>query len=186
MEKALETQLKNIETKTGKTLKEFAAIARESGLQKHGELRTMFKEKFELGYGDANSLAHVTRNFDEFLSANEVNAVDAVSEIYAGKSEPLRLVHDAVMTEIEQIGEFEIAPKKKYLSLRRRKQFATVGPGTKGRLEVGLNMKGVEATDRLEALKPGGMCQYRVYLVQPDQVDGELIGWIRTAFESAG
>jgi len=91
----------------------------------------MFKEKFDLGYGDANSLAHVTRNIDEFSSANEINADDAVLEIYAGKSEPLRLVHDAVMTEIEQIGDFEIAAKKKYLSLRRRKQFATVGPGRK-------------------------------------------------------
>jgi len=47
-------------------------------------------------------------------------------------------------------------------------------------------MKGVEATDRLEQLNPGGMCQYRVYLDHPDQVDDEMIGWIRTAFETAG
>jgi hypothetical protein len=68
------------------------------------------------------------------------------------------------MAEIEQLGAFEIAPKKSYLSLRRKKQFAMIGPATNTRVEVGLNMKGVAATARLIEMPSGGMCQYKVTL----------------------
>jgi hypothetical protein len=30
------------------------------------------------------------------------------------------------------------------------------------------------------------MCQYKVKLSDPKEVDAELIGWIRQAYESAG
>ena len=47
-------------------------------------------------------------------------------------------------------------------------------------------MKGVAATERLIAQPAGGMCQYKVFLTKKDEVDNEMIGWITTAFESAG
>ena len=87
---------------------------------------------------------------------------------------------------IGKFGPFEISPKKTYLSLRRQKQFAMVGPGTKGRLEVGLNMKGLPGTARLAAQPPGGMCQYKVLLSDAKAVDKELIGWLKQAYDSAG
>jgi hypothetical protein len=83
------------------------------------------------------------------------------------------------------LGDFEIAPKKTYLSLRRKKQFAMVGPATNTRIEVGLNMKDVKGTKRLEQLPPGGMCQYKVRLGSVDEVDAELIAWIRRAYDAS-
>jgi hypothetical protein len=90
------------------------------------------------------------------------------------------------MAAVGQFGDFEIAPKKEYVSLRRAKQFAMVGPATQTRVEVGLNMKGVEPTDRLMAMPAGGMCQYKVNLTTAAEVDQELIGWIRRAYDAAG
>jgi hypothetical protein len=90
------------------------------------------------------------------------------------------------MEAVGKFGEFEIVPKKTYVSLRRKKQFAMIGPATNTRVEVGLNMKGVKPTDRLNELPAGQMCQYKVKLTNVDEVDKELIGWIRQAYDSAG
>ena len=38
---------------------------------------------------------------------------------------------------------------------------------------------------RIEALPPGGMCQYKVKLTNPAEVDAELIGWIKKAYDEA-
>jgi hypothetical protein len=108
-----------------------------------------------------------------------------LDRIYAGPKASLRPIHEHVMAAIAEFGPFEIAPKKTYLSLRRKKQFATVGPATNTRVEVGLNMKGVPGTSRLEALPPGGMCQYRVKLTAPTDVDAELVSWIRRAYDES-
>jgi hypothetical protein len=61
-----------------------------------------------------------------------------------------------------------------------------IGPATQTRVEVGLNVKGLTPTSRLVAVPPGGMCQYKVALTQVEEVDEELINWIRQAFDSAG
>jgi hypothetical protein len=90
------------------------------------------------------------------------------------------------MAAIESFGPFEVAPKKAYVSLRRKKQFAMIGPGTRSRVEVGLNAKGLEPGPRLVNMPAGGMCQYKVFVSDAMEVDDELIDWIRQAFDSAG
>jgi hypothetical protein len=148
----------------------------------------MIKEKLGLGHGDANTLVHVAKQMaagDD--SEKEEKSVDEiVADIYSGNKAALIPLHDEVMHHIQELGDFEIAPKKTYLSLRRKKQFATVGPGSKGRVEIGLNMKGVEGTARLEVLPPGRMCQYRIFLSQSADIDEDLKRWIREAYDSAG
>jgi len=188
VDKALETQLKNIQTKTGKTLDELFTLIRKSGLAKHGEMRDMLKRDLGLGHGDANTLVHVFRQSDGKPGAQttDVPLDDVLDEIYAGPKAALRPIHEKVMAAITDFGSFEIAPKKNYVSLRRKKQFAMIGPATKTRVEVGLNMKGVEATTRLMAMPAGGMCQYKVNVTAAEEVDQELLAWIRQAYDSAG
>lgn len=181
-QKALATQLSNIEAKTGKSLAELKQLVKESGLEKHGAIRDMLKEMFGLGYGDANTLAHIARQVEEETPAGD----DGLASIYAGPKAALRPVHDAVMAQVKSLGEFEIAPKKTYLSLRRKKQFAMVGPATNTRVEVGLNLKNATATARLEAMPPKSMCTFKVKLTSPAQVDDELFGWLKQAFDEAG
>lgn len=188
VDKAIETQLKNIETRTGKSLAELSELVRQSGLTKHSEIRQLIIDRFGLGYGDANTLVHYVLKSDakHDVEARGLTNSDVVDELYSGPKADLRPIHDRVMAEIQKLGEFEIAPKKTYLSLRRKRQFAMLGPATKTRVEVGLNMKGIEATERLIQQPPGGMCNYIVKLTNPDQVDNELVDWIRIAYNNAG
>lgn len=187
-EQAAQTQLKNIQTRTGKTLEQLAKIIKESGLTKHGELRSMLQQKLGMGYGDANTLVHYVLKSDGASAAKKgaMSEDDVLNGIYSGPKEALRPIHDSLMKHIKNFGEFEIAPKKGYFSLRRKKQFAMIGPATNSRVEVGLNVKGLPAAGRLEAIPPGGMCNYKVKLTEVSQVDKELIGWIKLAFENAG
>ena len=188
LDQARATQLKNIEAKTGKSLAQVRAYIKKSGLSKHGEIRALLMKDFSLGHGDANALTHYALASDGQSAAAAKGATtnDLLDEIYTGAKAPLRPLHERVMAQINNFGAFEIVPKKGYLSLRRKKQFAMLGPGTKGRLELGLNMKGVLATERLLAQPPGGMCQYKVYLTEAAEVDQQLTQWLRTAYDSAG
>jgi hypothetical protein len=188
VDKALETQLKNIQTRTGKTLDQLYGIIRKSGLTKHGEIRDMLKSELGMGYGDANTLAHLYLRSGERGGgkATETSIEAVINEIYSGSKESLRPIHEKLMAEIAKFGPFEIAPKKGYISLRRKKQFAMIGPVTRTRVEVGLNMKGVDATSRLIELPAGKMCQYKVNVTDSKEVDKELISWIRYAYDSAG
>jgi hypothetical protein len=188
VDKAIETQLKNIQAKTGKTLDQLGEILRKSGFTKHGELRDFAKRELGLGHGDANTLVHACLRADGAgaAAATGVSTGDVLAEIFSGPKAALRPIHDAFMAAIGTFGEFEVAPKKGYVSLRRKKQFAMIGPGTKSRVDIGINMKGVKATSRLVELPPGGMCQYKVTVTNAKEIDTQLIGWVKQAFDAAG
>ena len=185
---AIDTQISNIESKTGKSLAQLTTIIKRSGLAKHGEIRQYVMNELGLGYGDANTLVHVALASDGESAAKAKGATTAtvVDEIYTGAKSALRPIHEALMTRIESFGPFEIAPKKGYLSLRRKKQFAMIGPATNTRVEVGLNAIGLEASPRLAVVPPGGMCKYKVKVTELTEVDVQLIAWLREAYEQSG
>lgn len=186
LDKAFQTQLDNIQKKTGKSLDELTAFIKSSGLTKHGQIRDMLKRELGLGHGDANTLTHVVLQSDGSRAAAGKSEDEMLDEIYSGKKADLRPIHDALMAEIIKFGKFEIAPKKGYVSLRRKKQFAMIGPKTNTRVEVGLNVKDLSADERLLEQPTGSMCNYIVRVTEASQVDEQLIAWIRSAFESAG
>jgi hypothetical protein len=186
VEKAYATQLANIEKRTGKSLAELVELLAATGLARFGEKRDYLKRELGMGHGDANTLVtYAQEKAAPSKSAEAAPAGQVLDDIYAGNKAALRPIHDALMRQINVFGEFEIAPKKGYVSLRRKKQFAMIGPASQTRIEVGLNMKGVTATDRLLAEPPGKMCNYKIRLTDVSDVDAALIDWIRTAYDGA-
>lgn len=188
MDKAIATQLANIEKKTGKSLAQLAAAIKTSGKSKHGEIRAWLMETYGIGHGDANTLTHVALKSDgaSAAKASGASTTDVLAEIYAGKKQHLRPIHDKLMKAIAKFGEHEIAPKKGYVSLRRKKQFAMLGPRTNERFELGLNLKDNINDTRMKPVPPGGMCQYIVPLTSVDEVDDKIIGYVRRAYDAAG
>jgi hypothetical protein len=184
-EQALATQLRNIEAKTGQDLAALRVAITGSGKAKHGEVRTWLMETYGLGYGDANTLAHAAKEAPS-APASDGGTADPLADIYTGKKAHLRSIHDAVMAAIQPWGDFEVAPKKAYVALRRKKQFAMLGPRTADRAELGINLKDDVGSERMVAQKPGGMCQYAVALTSPADLDAEVLSVLRRAYDAAG
>jgi hypothetical protein len=75
----------------------------------------------------------------------------------------------------------EIAPKKSSVSLRRKKQFALIEAPSAQRIQLGVQLKGEPATGRL--LAGNAMCSHKVIVTRVEDVDAELLGWLRAAYE---
>jgi predicted transport protein len=182
--KATQTQLSNIEKSTGKTVAQWTAIINRSGLSKHGELVNFLKEKHGFTHGNANVIVHVAKQ--SHAGAAE-NPDDLITEQYKGK-ENLKPWYDKIMKEIAKFGkDIEIAPKKTYVSLRRKKQFAIIQPSTKDRLDVGLNIKGVAPSGKVIAAGSwNAMCTHRIKLDDEKMIGKDLIEWIKKSYEQAG
>ncbi|HEX5943985.1 MAG TPA: DUF4287 domain-containing protein [Anaerolineales bacterium] len=185
LDKAMQTQLDNIQKKTGKSLEELAGIIEKSGLTKHGEIRDYLKRELGLGHGDANALVHAVLQSDGQRAAEGKSSDQVLDEMYSGTKAHMRPIHEKLMQEINKFGEFEIVPKKGYVSLRRKRQFVMIGPKTNTRFEVGINAKDLKKNARLLEQPKGSMCNYIVNLSDVKEVDSELIAWLRSAFESA-
>jgi hypothetical protein len=188
LKQAVQAQIDHIQQKTGKNFDELSALVKGSGLTQHSQIREMLMNQLGLTYGDANALVHAVLQSDGTRAAEAKGlGTDAViDEIYSGPKAALRPIHAALMAEIVTFGEFETLPKKGYVSLRRKKQFAMIGPGTNTRVDVGINIKDLAADARLLEQPKGSMCNYVVRVTDPAQVDATLLGWIRAAFEGAG
>ena len=188
LKQAVQAQIDHIQKKTGKNFDELSALVKSSGLTQHSQIREMLMKQLGLTYGDANALVHAVLQSDGRRAAEAKGlSTDAViDEIYSGPKAALRPIYEALMAEIVSFGEFETLPKKGYVSLRRKKQFVMIGPGSNTRMDVGINIKDLAANARLLEQPKGSMCNYVVRVTDAAQVDATLLGWIRAAFEGAG
>lgn len=181
---AEQTMIDNLEKKTGKPLDEWIKIVNKTGLQKHTEMMNYLKTEHGFTHGFANMVVLKARGADASSAADTADLVDAQ---YKGK-ETLRPMYDKLVKEIQKFGkDVEIAPKNAYVSIRRKKQFAILQPSTKTRLDVGINLKGVEPAGKLE--KSGSfnsMVSHRVRVEKPGDVDKDLFNWLKQAYEAAG
>lgn len=72
------------------------------------------------------------------------------------------------------------------MSVRRSKQFALFQPSTATRMDVGINLKGVAASGRLEASGSwNAMVTHRVKLASAGDVNAELKAWLKKAYDAA-
>lgn len=184
IDQAIQTMIQNLKEKTGKSLEDWVKIAKASKLEKHGEVVKFLKTEHGLGHGYANLVAHTLKGDSE---EGKAAADDPVAAQYAGEKAGLQPIYDALVSAIGKFGnDVEISPKKTYVSLRRNKQFALIQPTTKTRIDVGINLKGTPSAGRLEASGSfNAMVSHRVRVENLKDVDKDLIGWLKAAYDQA-
>ena len=176
-----ETMIANMKEKTGTSLDQWLVIARKSGESKHGGIVKHLKSEHGMTHGFANLVAHRALRED----AGSTDDDSLVAAQYAGPKQHLQSIYDALIRHVSELGpDVEIAPKKTYVSLRRNKQFALVQPSTRTRVDLGINLKGVDATERLEASGSfNAMVSHRVRLGCVEDIDADVQAWLKRAYE---
>lgn len=173
----------NILAKTGQPISHWVKLAKAQKLEKHGQVVKYLKTEHGITHGYANLIAHEALQ----SAASHQGDDDLVAAQYAGEKTGLKPIYDKLMRAIEKFGsEVEVAPKKTYVSLRRKKQFALIQPSTKTRLDVGINLKGKPASGRLEASGSfNAMVSHRVRLESVKDANAEVIAWLKEAYQAA-
>ena len=177
---ARKTMIKNLPEKTGKSLTAWQRALGKQGFTKHGEIVKWLKAEHGVTHGFANLIAqtHLTPS---------AAAGDLVAAQYAGAKRHLQPIYEAVVKTVGAFGDdVEISPKKTYVSLRRKKQFALVQASTKDRVDIGINLAGAAASGRLEkAGSFNAMVSHRIRITHKSEIDKELRQWLKAAYDAA-
>ena len=170
--------------KTGKSLDEWLKILRSSKLSKHKEFMSLLKNEHGLTHGFANMIALQALQSDSHTADDPAALVDAQ---YAGAKAGLRPIYDTFIAALQKFGtDVEVSPKKAYVSLRRGKQFAIIQPSTATRVDVGITLKDHAPAGRLEASGSfNAMVSHRVRVSNPTEVNKELLGWLKAAYDAS-
>lgn len=179
MDQALQTMINNMPEKTGKSLEKWTLILKEKNFTKHGEAVKYLKTEHGVTHGFANTIVTLSKN-------DQSDSDDLLVNQYKGK-ENLKPIYDKLIVEISKFGnDITKTPKKGSVSLIRKRQFALIKPATKTRIDLGLKLKDKPTQGKLGDSGPfGTMCTHRVQLTSPDEVDKELIGWIKEAYDKS-
>ena len=184
MDQAEKTMIDNLHRNTGKSLQEWITVVQKKGFAKHGEIVKFLKDEHEFTHGFANLVALKSKGSD----AGSVEDKDSlVEKQYAGK-ESLKPVYEKLLAEVLKFGDdIEVAPKNAYVSLRRKKQFGSLQPATKTRFEIGLSLKGQPGGGMLEEITtPNSMFSHKIKLESLNDLNPEMISWLRKAYDNAG
>lgn len=180
-EQMAQTMIANLKEKTGKTLPQWLQVAKKSGCEKHGLLVKHLKTEHGVTHGFANLIAHSHFGSPTFHQPSG----DQVGAQYSGKKASLKPIYEALLAYVHSLGDdVEVSPKKAYVSLRRKRQFAIIQPSTMTRVDLGLRLDGVEPAGRLEAAGSfNSMVSHRVRLSAVEDIDKQVKAWLKQAYQ---
>ena len=175
--------IENLKLNTGKSLEQWITIVKAENFSKHGEIVKFLKQEHSFTYGFANLVALKARRSDADSFKNKDDLVDSQ---YKGK-EHFKPLYDKLIAKISDFGNnIEIAPKKAYVSLRSKKQFAILNPATKNRFEIGLIIKDQKGEGILEEEKTSNsMCSHKINLSSIEEINHEVMNRIKIAYKKS-
>ncbi|HEX4062700.1 MAG TPA: DUF5990 family protein [Streptosporangiaceae bacterium] len=100
----------------------------------------------------------------------------------------LRPVLDAVLAAAPALGPLTVVARRTCVSLLSAgRTFAVVQPTAKSRVDLGFRLEGTEPGGRLRVARNigSGTINLRIALTAPGEVDDEVIGWLRRAYEQS-
>jgi hypothetical protein len=179
--------LDTIKEKTGLSVEDFQKLADKRGLLrpgvKAGEVVNWLKADYGLGHGHAMAMYGTLRAID----APKLTVQDRVDRHFSGKRAAMRPVYEKLLKQVQKFGtDVSTQAGNSYINLLRNgKKFGIVKVSAE-RLDVGIKLKGTEASERLTiAGSWNSMVTHRVMVTSPAQIDRQLVAWLREAYAKA-
>jgi len=169
--------------RTGEGLETWNAHVLEGGFKDEASLREWLETQGVTGY-PAMLLVMERFGYPDYLQAT---ADELIEGQYADRPE-LRPILDGVIAWLPSIGEVEIQARKTYVALITPKRtFAAVQPTTKKRVDLGLRLTADQKPrGRLEVANSFGQSSvtHKIGLASADDLDDEVEGWLKRAYEA--
>ncbi|HUX08347.1 MAG TPA: DUF5655 domain-containing protein [Acidobacteriota bacterium] len=171
----------NMKEKTGRTLEEWADLIKEAGFKNSKEAALRVKEDHGVGTNFAKLIG--TTAFGELEEYDPDALVEAQ---YEGPKAKLRPVYDRLLELGFSLGEdVKACPAKTIVPLYRNHVFAQIRPTTQTRIDLGLALGDTKATGRLidtGGLQKGDRITHRIPVVSMEEIDEEVIEWLKKAY----
>jgi len=172
-----------LQRRTGENLEVWNARVRDSGIGDEAGLRSWLAEQGVSDY--PQSLLVMERfGYPDFLVAS---ADELLGGQYRDRPQ-LRPILEALLTHAAALGQITVQVRKGYVSLvSPRRTFAAIQATTKTRVDLGLRLANREPSGGLESAAGmgSGQVSLRVALRTLDDVDDEVEGWMRLAYEES-
>jgi hypothetical protein len=184
--------LAELKEKTGRSMEDWLALVKKEGPKDQKSRREWLKTKHKLGTNSAWWVAERAegKGGDEdtpqaYLKA----AVRYVEDQYAGPKEKLRPIFDELLTMGKSLGDnVKACPCKTIVPLYRQHVFAQIKPTNNSRIDLGLALTHYKGKLPKRIVDTGGLAKkdritHRIELTSPQQIDGEVKKWLKTAYD---
>lgn len=183
-----------LKQKTGRTLEEWCAHIKKEGPDDVAARREWLKTKYKVGTNTAGWLAERADGqptWDETPEVYLAIAPTYVDEMFAGGKAHLRPLADALMRLAMDVApDVKFCPCKTIIPFYREHVIAEIKPATKTRIDFGLALgPEVKFTPRLKdtgGLKKKDRITHKIEVTRPEDIDVEVEGWLRKAYERDG
>jgi hypothetical protein len=175
---------RNMKEKTGRSLEEWAELTRAEGPKTWKERVDWLKTYYRLGHIQAQFVAWEVDKPKDYVPPTPGELLAAQ---YAGSKAGLRPIYDRLVEAVRSLGDdTRLDPRNTMVSLIRKRQFGLIQPSTRTRVDLGLRLPGIDPTERLQPAGNLGsdLITHRVALTSPEDVDEELLGWLRAAYDA--
>jgi hypothetical protein len=176
----------SMKQRTGRDLDEWVQLVEASGLDpldqnavrrwlrtEHGVLQN---SQWAIADAAAQAAGWVRPTVEEYVAGQ-----------YEGAKARLRPIYDRVVAAALELGDdVRLEGRSTYVPLVRARQFAAIAAATQTRVDLGLRFTDPPANPRLADAKGLAQATHKVGLSSPDEVDDEVVGLLRAAYDQNG
>ncbi|MHC4820357.1 MAG: DUF5655 domain-containing protein [Planctomycetota bacterium] len=179
----------DLRKKTGKTVKQWATLAKKDGPPDPKDCRQWLKDEHGMGPRDSMMVTDIMAGREKFSGDPEVYLKAApgyIEDQYAGKKAALRPIYDALLDLGVSLGkDVKVSPCQTMVPLYRNYVFAEIRPATNSRIDLALALGEEKPKGRLEAIKgsAANRVRHKIAIASPSDIDGDVKKWLKKAYE---